>query len=109
MKAKAKTKVKSLPRVSAKQKLVDYKQKVYAYIQLLRNPSSTSAFSVTGYSVVAGVKRPNTISVPELLAIVGTAGQLGKQVHVSVSGREDGGQVNFIYVDQVAPVPAELF
>lgn len=105
-----KTKVKQqLLRVSAKQKFEAYKHKALVYITSLRNPLSKAAFSVASYVTIAGVKKPSTISVPELLAIVGTAGQLGKEVRVTVSGREDGGQVNFIYVDQIPAIPNELF
>ena len=45
---------------------------------------------------------------PEVLAIVGTATTLGKDVLVTTSGHEDGGQINFYFVDKQLPLPNEL-
>ena len=96
-------------RTSAKQKFAEFKTQVFQYISQLRNPASRFAFSVKGYEVVAQVKKPNVISVPELLAIVGTAGQLGKEVRVTASQSGDFAQLNFLYVDQPLDVPLALF
>jgi hypothetical protein len=95
-------------RTSPKQVLAEYKQRVMNYIYALKNPGQQLAFSVTGYRTEGGVKKPNTISVPETLAIVGTAAKLGKLVVLRTSGVEDGGQINFYFVDTPASTPIDL-
>jgi hypothetical protein len=97
-------------RTSAKQKLEDYKFKAQEFINKLRNPEKTSAFSVRGYEVLQqGSKKPNVISVPELLAIVGTARQLGRRVEISISDSGDNARLNFTYVAELPAIPSELF
>jgi len=100
-------KQQSVTRLSAKQKLTNYKQAALTFIHQQANPNRQSAFSVAAYQVVAGGKKPNALSAPELVAIVGTAAKLGKQVHVTISGVDDGGQLNFYFVD-VPATPFEL-
>jgi hypothetical protein len=96
-------------RISAKQKFENYKSRALAFISKLRYPNTESFFSVTGYEVVNGMKKPNHISVPEMLAIVGTAKRLGKNIQVNTSGVGDGGQIDFVFVDAPNPtVPFEL-
>jgi hypothetical protein len=101
-------KKQAVTRLSAKQKLTNYKQAALTFIRQLATPDKQSAFSVTAYQVVAGVKKPNALSAPELVAIVGTAAKLGKQVHVTISGVDDGGQLNFYFVDAPTNTPFEL-
>jgi hypothetical protein len=95
-------------RLTPKQKLQNYKQAALAFISRLKNPTQQLAFSVTGYQVSPTGKKPNALSAPELLAIVGTAAKLGKYVRVSTSGIEDGGQLNFYFVDAPLTTPFEL-
>lgn len=102
-----KTAVKAT-RTSAKQLLAEYQKRAMNYIYTLKNPGQQLAFSVTGYRTEGGVKKPNTISVPETLAIVGTAAKLGKLVVLRTSGVEDGGQINFYFVDVPPSTPDEL-
>jgi hypothetical protein len=64
--------------------------------------------SVKGYETVNGVKKPSMIPVPELLAIVGTAKRLGKNIQINTSGVDDGGQVDFVFVDAPPAVPFDL-
>ncbi len=99
------------PRVTPKQKFAAYKESALRYIGQLRNPGTRSAFFVASYNVQpgTGIKKPNTLSAPELLAIVGTARQLGKEVRITVSGRDDNAQLNFEYVDVVPAIPLDLF
>ena len=101
-------KKKPVTRTSAKQKFADYKTRALAFINLTKYPSNQSAFSVTGYNVTAGVKKPNALSAPELIAIVGTAQKLGKIVQVTISGIADGGQLDFRFVDSFPSIPNDL-
>jgi hypothetical protein len=88
-----------------------YKVNARALINKFRYAGTESFFSVKGYEVVNGVKKPNSISVPELLAIVGTAKQLGKVIVVQTSGVSDSGQVDFVFQDDPTrvPIPSELY
>lgn len=95
-------------RVSAKQKFENYKTLALQFINTLRYPLIQTAFSVTAYQVVPGGKKPNAISAPELGAIVGTAQKLGKFVQVTFTGVDDGGTLNFVFVDSIPPTPREL-
>jgi len=96
-------------RTSAKQKFGAYKDLALTYIRTLRNPASQSAFFVKGYEVTPTGKKPNAVNIPELLAIVGTAAKLGKDVRIVVSGQGDAAQLEFSFVDQSPNVPSELF
>jgi hypothetical protein len=78
------------------------------YIQQLRHPNTESFFSVKGYEKTKGRLKPNVINVPELLAIVGTANRLGKNITITTSGVELGGQVDVRFVDRPAELPTEL-
>jgi len=100
-----------IARITPKQKFLAYKELALNYIGKLRNPGTKNAFFVTAYNVQAGtgIKKPNTLSAPELLAIVGTAGQLGKEVRITVSGHDDSAQLNFQYVDVALNIPSDLF
>ena len=96
------------PRVSAKQKLFEYKTLALEYIGRLRNPGIAPGFSVTSYTVTPTGKKANVISVPELGAIVGTARQLGSEVRVRFTGTDDNAKVIFEYVNAPANIPAGL-
>ena len=85
-----------------------YRTAAMTYIYKLRNPNTESFFSVKGYEKVEGRLKPNVINVPELLAIVGTANRLGKNITITTSGVELGGQVDIKFVDAPAPLPTEL-
>jgi hypothetical protein len=98
-----------VPRISQKQRLAEFKNEAIAYIQKLRAPNSQLAFSITAYNVTANVKKPNALSAPELLAIVCTARQLGKDVNISVSGTGDMSQLDFRFVDRSPSIPLTLF
>jgi hypothetical protein len=103
---KKETKKETAVRLSAKQKLTQYKHDALTFINILKRPAQQLAFSVSGYQKTeGGGKKPNVLSAPELLAIVGTAAKLGKQVHVSISGVDDGGQLNFYFVDAPPATP----
>jgi hypothetical protein len=95
-------------RVSLKQRFADYRQFASNYIYSLQHPTRQLAFSVKGYEVTPTGKKPNVLSAPEVLAIVGTAATLGKDVLVTTSGIEDGGQINFYFMDKQLPLPNEL-
>lgn len=104
-----KNKKSEVTRVSAKQKFENYKSLALQFINTLRYPLTQTAFSITAYQVVPGVgKKPNAISAPELGAIVGTARKLGKLVQVNFTGVDDGGTLNFVFVDSMPPTPNEL-
>lgn len=97
-------------RLSAKQKLENYKSCALLFIKKLRNPMTQIGFSVSGYEVTPTGKKPNTLSAPELLAIVGTAQRLGKNVQLSISGTDDQARINFQFVDNnlTFSIPVEL-
>ena len=95
-------------RTSAKQKLTAYKEAALGFISTLRYPTTQSFFSVKGYEVTPTGKKPSHISVPELLAIVGTAKRLGKNIQLSTSGVDDGGQIDVLFVDAAPSVPFNL-
>lgn len=104
-------KVVPITRLTPTQKLAAYKVAALAFINTLRYASTESFFSVKGYETVNGAKKPSTISVPELLAIVGTAKRLGKQIIVQTSGVDDGGQIDFVFANDPARIviPSELY
>ena len=95
-------------RTSAKQKLTAYKEAALGFIHTLRYPTTQSFFSVKGYEVTPTGKKPNHISVPELLAIVGTAKRLNKNIQLNTSGVDDGGQIDLSFVDAAPSVPFDL-
>jgi hypothetical protein len=43
-----------------------------------------------------------------LLAIVGTAKRLGKNIQLSTSGVDDGGQIDVLFVNAAPGVPLDL-
>jgi hypothetical protein len=77
---------------------------VKTYAVALRTAKTQIAFSITGYTKE---KKPNAISVPELIAIVGTAQKLGQQVTLSISGVEDGATLSVRFTDNVV-LPYDL-
>jgi hypothetical protein len=93
---------------SVQEQFAAYRDAATRYIYSLQNPNTEQFFSVKGYEKVEGVLRPGKISVPELLAIVGTANRLGKNITITTSGVENGGQINVQFVDRPAAIPAEL-
>jgi hypothetical protein len=96
-------------RISPKQKLAHYRTAALAFIASLRYPTTQSFFSVKGYEKTPTGPKPNVINVPELLAIVGTARALGKQVVISSSGVDMGGQIDVSLVDvSNKAIPSEL-
>jgi hypothetical protein len=95
-------------RVSSKEKFNTYKNAVYAYIQALQHPGRQQAFSLTAYEVTPTGKKPNALSVPEVLAIVGTASKLGKNVQIEISGVGDNATLSAYFVDRPAPTPNYL-
>jgi hypothetical protein len=95
-------------RTSAKQKLTAYKERALLFIRMLRYPDTRAFFSVKGYEITPTGKKPSHISVPELLAIVGTAKRLGKNIQLSTSGVDDGGQIDVLFVDAAPGVPLDL-
>lgn len=107
----AKKSAVKITRTSPKQLLAAYKVAAMAFINSLRYANTEPFFSVKGYEVVNGAKKPNSISVPELLAIVGTAKRLGKNIIVQTSGVADGGQIDFVFTNDPARVtiPTELY
>jgi hypothetical protein len=98
----------TVTRISAKQKFEAYKTAALQYIRTLRNPATQSFFSVVGYEKVDGKLKPSTISAPELLAIVGTAKRLGKNIQINTFGADNGGRLDFIFVDEPADIPQNL-
>ncbi len=103
-----KTAVTKTTRTSAKVKLAEYKIRALQFIHSLRYPGTQNIFTIKGYEKVNGVAKPNHASVPELLAIVGTANKLGKKVQISVNGYSDGAELSFDFVDAGGSIPFEL-
>ncbi len=97
------------PRTSAKQKLQEYKTAAFAYIQTLRNPKVSPGFDILTVESTPTGKKPNALSCVELGAIVGTARQLGKEVRIRISGRDDQTRLYFEYVDASPSIPSELY
>ena len=95
-------------RTSAKAKLTEYKLLALQFINSLRYPGTQNIFTIKGYEKVNGVTKPNHASIPELLAIVGTATKLGKKVQISVNGYIDGAELSFDFVDAPPAIPSEL-
>ena len=93
---------------SVQEQFAAYRNAATNYIYSLQHPTNEQFFSVKGYEKVEGRLKPNVINVPELLAIVGTANRLGKNITITTSGVDNGGQVNVQFVDRPAPLPAEL-
>jgi hypothetical protein len=94
---------------SVQEQFAAYRNVATSYIYSLRNPRTEDFFSVKGYEKTPeGVLKPGKISVPELLAIVGTANRLGKDITITTSGVENGGQINVKFVDRPANVPDEI-
>jgi hypothetical protein len=104
-KATAKTKT---TRTSMKQQFQEYRNIVLAYISVLRNPVTRPAFFVKGYDVTPAGKKPNVVNIPELIAIVGTAGQLGNMVTLHITGTGDAARLEFRYVGNCPSYPPEL-
>jgi len=102
-------KITKTTRTSPKQLLAAYKERALSYIQTLRNPVTRPAFSITTYTVTPTGKKATMFSAPELGAIVGTAGQLGKEIRVKLSGSGDDATLYFQYVDVVPNIPGDLF
>jgi len=97
-------------RTSAKQKFEEYKSQALSYITRLRNPKIQLGFSLKTYEVlVAGGKKPNAISAPELGAIVGTAQKLGKEIRITLSGSGDEATLFFSFVEAPPDIPGDLF
>jgi hypothetical protein len=94
---------------SVQEQFAAYRNAATSYISSLRNPRTEDFFSVKGYEKIEGVLKPGKISVPELIAIVGTANRLGKNITITTSGVENGGQINVQFVDRPAGVPVEIF
>lgn len=88
-------------RTSAKQKFAEYRSKVSDFIHRVINPRTSTILKLASYSPD---KKPNAASVPELLAIVGTAQKLGKVVIVQISGINE---LEFAYFDK-PEYPLEL-
>lgn len=103
-----KAKQSTTPRVSLKQKFAAYREAASKYISQLRYPSTEQFFSVKGYEKVEGRLKPNVINVPELLAIIGTANRLGKNITITTSGVELGGQIDVLFVDRPTAIPVEI-
>jgi hypothetical protein len=95
-------------RVSSKEKFNTYKNAAYGYILTLLQPKKQEAFRLTAYEVTPTGKKPNALSVPEVLAIVGTASKLGKNVQIEISGVGDNATLSAYFVDRPAPTPDYL-
>jgi hypothetical protein len=93
---------------SVQEQFAAYRGAATSYIYSLQNPHTEQFFAVKGYEKIDGVLKPGKISVPELLAIVGTANRLGKNITITTSGVENGGQINVQFVDRPANIPSEL-
>lgn len=104
----AKKVVTKTTRTSAKAKLTEYKNLALQFIHSVRYPSTANIFTIKGYEKVNGVTKPNHASVPELIAIVGTASKLGKKVQISVNGYSDGAELSFDFVSSMPDTPFEL-
>ena len=91
----------SAQRTSPKQKFEAYRLKARTFINEILYPRTQTIFTIASYSAD---KKPNAASVPELLAIVGTAQKLGKKVQVEISGINE---LKFVFVDTMN-IPAEL-
>ena len=103
-----KSKVVAIKKPTLKEKFAAYRSAASSYIYTLQNPINSQFFSVKGYEKVEGRLKPNVINVPELLAIVGTANRLGKNIAITTSGVDNGGQINVQFVDRPEPLPAEM-
>lgn len=100
--------VPKISKPTLKEKFAAYRSAVSTYIYQLQNPGRQIAFSVKGYEVTPTGKKPNALSAPEVLAIVLTAEKLGKNITVTTSGLDDGGQLNFYFTDKPAERPSEM-
>jgi hypothetical protein len=103
-----KVKATATTRTSLKQKFAAYRSTASSFIYSLQNPFVTPFFSVKAYETTPTGKKPNAVNVPELLAIVGTAKKLGKIIRLDISGTGDTAQLDVLYADAPAALPAEL-
>src|SRR6266496_2104575 len=84
-----------------------------SYSYSVRNPQTKDAFGVVAYKENSAPQVSNTINVVELLTIVLTAQQLGKQVVVTAGSDPRKPATNldrivFKFVDQIPDLPYEL-
>lgn len=83
---------------TAKSELLSLRDEVSKYTYALGNRRNQIAITVDGYTAE---KKPNALSVPEMIAIVGTAQKLGQKVELKISGVENGASLNVYFVEDV--------